>query len=96
MNVIEWTSYHKLIGTDWANCHRVSNSIIYLSEVNKYERAKCEPFLYKYFFGKHKKVIDVEDDIKWWFNRCLGAYNKIDHCYHNENELGILKDLEHV
>ena len=65
-------SYNRL------NLHKVSNTIIYLEHIDKYNQAKEKPFLYKYYFGAGKKTQEVEIEIKYWFDSCLGAYNNIN------------------
>jgi hypothetical protein len=65
--------------TYWRNQYRLTYTVeSYLWRYNNYKKYLDDKneFIFKSTFGK-ADIRDVEAELKWWYNKCVGANNEI-------------------
>ena len=74
MNTKDWLKKHKDI--DWDNEAKLNKSVqSYFFRYDNYQEYKTtkNEFIKKSVFGLISDL-EIEKQIKWWFNTCTGAY----------------------
>tara|TARA_R110000851_G_scaffold330678_1_gene503772 strand:+ start:300 stop:569 length:270 start_codon:yes stop_codon:yes gene_type:complete len=64
---------------DWSNYYKLDESIhSYFFRYDNFIKGLENDHIIKSTFGK-KHLLDIKDEIEWWFDKCIGAYNKIEY-----------------
>lgn len=64
---------------DWCNFHKVNTCVpSYFFRYDNYIKGLKNKHITKSVFGT-KSICSIEQEIEWWFNRCVGAYTAIEY-----------------